>query len=357
MTFQPMAQARKSNNLAGERSSTKSSNLKEKSILKREEDKLLVLVGGWPDDTEGEPYSVVSVKPCELKLPPLPKKYMWDPLVELVQHRMLLCNIDYDQYILDRRVSYGCWGLNFAKPSLSWKPFPPPPKKLFLSTSASWRGQLAIIGGSQSHHSDLSLLRGTTHLQLYNPRRGSWSQGPEMPAPLFEGCAVPVRRQGLLVLGDFEAGETNMYLLTGPGGEWRAMPESRHYHSRPGCAVASLDGRNEGLVVVTGDHTEFFSFTHQRWIELPDRLSRRAATNHVSIGMSQGRLVRAGGWDDLLQEKSHVVEAWEEGRGWVPLATQLKVGRTRQAELELPASLCKEQASLSSHKTANRTSW
>ena len=52
-----------------------------------------------------------------------------------------------------------------------------------------------------------------------------------------------------------------------------------------------------------------------------------------------------------------VVEAWEVDRGWVPLATQLKVGRTRQAELELPASLCKEQASLSSHRTANTTSW
>merc|ERR1712130_11581 len=113
---------------------------------------------------------------------------------------------------------------------------------------------------------DLSLLDGTTHLQLYNPRKRTWTQGTKMPAPLFEGCAVPVRLQGLLVLGDFEAGNTNLYLLTGPKGEWRAMPRSRHYHSRPGCAVATLDGSNEGLVAVTGDHTEFFSFTRQVWV-------------------------------------------------------------------------------------------
>ena len=344
-----MAQARKSKNIAG------GAKAEEKSNLKRE-DTLLVLVGGWPDDVEGEPYSVVSLKPCGLKLPALPKKYMWDPLAELVQHQMLLCNIDYDQYLVDQQISYGCWGLNFNSPSLSWTAFPPPPKKLFLSASASWRGQLAIVGGSKRHHSDLSLLDGTTHLQLYNPRQRTWTQGPQMPAPLFEGCAVPVRQQGLLVLGDFEAGKTNLYLLTGPEGEWRAMPVSRHYHSRPGCAVATLDGSNEGLVAVTGDHTEFFSFTRQVWVDLPNPVSHRAASMHVSVGVSQGRLVMAGGWDREMQEKSHLVEAWEEGRGWVPLAHQLKVGRTRQAELELPASLCEQAGLSSSYRTANRTS-
>ena len=77
---------------------------------------------------------------------------------------------------------------------------------------------------------------------------------------------------------------------------------------------------------------------------------------HVSVGVSQGRLVMAGGWDSQLMEQSHLVEAWEEGLGWVQLPRQLEVGRTRQAELELPASLC-EKANLSSYRTANRTSW
>ena len=103
-----------------------------------------------------------------------------------------------------------------------------------------------------------------------------------MPAPLFEGCAVPVRRQGLLVLGDFEAGETNMYLLTGPGGEWRAMPESRHYHSRPGCAVASLEERGTG-----GGHRR----PHRVLFLHPPTLDR-AAGSIVSPSTYQPRLDR-----------------------------------------------------------------
>ena len=351
-----MAQARKSKNMAEEEEMREELSKVDESVNSKREEKLLVLVGGWPDDMDGEPYTAVSLTPCRLKLPPLPKKYMWDPLAELVRNQMLLCNIDYDQYIVDKRVKYGCWALNLNSPSQSWTPFPAPPQKLFLSASASWLGQLAIVGGSESHHADLSLLDGTTHLQLYNPTQHTWTQGPRMPAPLFEGCAVPVRQQGLLVLGDFEAGETNFYLLTGPEGEWRAMPVSRHYHSTPGCAVATLEGDNEGLVAVTGDHTEFFSFSRQVWMDLPNPASHRAASMHVSVGVSQGRLVMAGGWDSQLMEQSHLVEAWEEGLGWVQLPRQLEVGRTRQAELELPASLC-EKANLSSYRTANRTSW
>ena len=86
-----MAQARKSKNMAEEEISKV-----DESVNSKREEKLLVLVGGWPDDLDGEPYTAVSLTPCRLKLPPLPKKYMWDPLAELVRIQMLLCNIDYD---------------------------------------------------------------------------------------------------------------------------------------------------------------------------------------------------------------------------------------------------------------------
>ena len=78
-----MAQARKSKNMAEEEISKV-----DESVNSKREEKLLVLVGGWPDDLDGEPYTAVSLTPCRLKLPPLPKKYMWDPLAELVKNQM-----------------------------------------------------------------------------------------------------------------------------------------------------------------------------------------------------------------------------------------------------------------------------
>ena len=92
------------------------------------EEQLLVLVGGWPDSDTPQPYSAVSLRPCGLTLPPLPRSSMWDPVAELVQDRMLICNMDYDQYIVSAVVKdYKCWGLDLAATPLTWIPFPPPP--------------------------------------------------------------------------------------------------------------------------------------------------------------------------------------------------------------------------------------
>ena len=145
---------------------------------------------------------------------------------------------------------------------------------------------------------------------------------------------------GLLVLGDFESGPTNLYLLSRPGGEWRQMPESRHLHTHPGCAVTTLADGVEGMVAISGNNAEFFSFLAEKWVEMPPPLVPRAPSMKVSVGLSQGRLVVAGGWDSSLMEMSMRVEAWEEGRGWVAYPRDLSEGRTHQAELSLPASLC-----------------
>ena len=301
----------------------------------------MVLVGGWPDSDTPQPYSAVSLRPCGLALPPLPRSSMWDPVAELVQDRMLICNMDYDKYIVSAMAKdYKCWSLDLAASPLTWTALPPPPMKLFLSTSASWEGLLAIIGGSQEHHHDLGQLDGTRQLQLYNPREGIWGLGPPLPASLFEGCAVPMGSHGLLVLGDFESGPTNLYLLSGPDGKWRQMPESRHLHVRPGCAATTLAGGLEGMVAISGDNAEFFSFLAEEWVDMPAPMVPRAQNMKVSVGLSEGKLVVAGGWDSSLQEMSQKVEAWEDASGWVAYPRDLSEGRTHQAELSLPASLC-----------------
>jgi hypothetical protein len=315
-------------------------------------ERVMVLLGGWPDE-EVEPYTAVSSRPCSLRLPPLPRDNMWDPVAATVTDQMLLCNIDYDQYMTDpKEKDFRCWGLDLAAPK-AWTALPPPPVPLFLSASAAWLGQLVMVGGSREHHHDLEQLEGTTHLQLYHPGKAAWTEGPPLPAPLFEGCVVAVGTDGLLVLGDFEAGATNLYLLE--GGLWRALPVSGHPHVRPGCSVAALDGGEEGLVAISGNRAEFFSLRTETWRDLPQPTVNYAPTLRVSVGLSLGRLVVAGGLDMAEGEMNNKMEAFEGGQ-WVAQPRRLSAGRTHQAELHLPAALCAETPpAIQGYRTANRT--
>ena len=319
------------------------------------EDSVLVLVGGWPGE-EASSYSPASTLPCSLDLPALPRPNMWDSLVDLVDGMVVACSMDYDLYIADRRTKdFQCWGLQLARSPLAWAALPPPPHLLFLSTSTVWGGRLAVVGGSQAHHQDLDQLNGTTHVQLYDPASDTWSAGPALPAPLFEGCAVADSDQGLLVLGHFETehGMTNFYRVEGVGGRWRALARSRHYHTRPGCTVATYRGE-EGLVAVSGRHAEFYSFPRGVWADLPPLQVRRAAGTRVSVGVSQGQVVVAGGWDMGLQEKAKAVEALQ-GAAWVVVEPPLVPGRTHQGEVQLPGNLCTNTATDTNTKTATNT--
>ena len=312
-----------------------------------EEEEVLVLLGGWPEweeewgvetvEEEEEvksSYSVVSPGGCRPHLPPLPRGDMWDPVAAAVGGALLVCNMDYTAYMsAARRKDYRCWALHTKAAPLAWTPFPAPPKRLFLAASTAWRGRLAVVGGSETHHTDLAALRGTRHLQLYSPARRQWSRGPALPAPLFEGCAAATRL-GLLVLGEFDSGDTNLYLLA--RGVWRGMPASRHPHVRPGCTVTTV-GQEDGLIAVSGSVVELFSLARQEWRELPRLAVARAAHARVSVGHSAGRLVVAGGWDMYTMEPATAVEVWR-GEGW-QVEGQV-VGRTRQAEVHLPATTC-----------------
>ena len=335
----------------------------------------MVLVGGWQRrglaEVESQPYSAVSSRPCGLQLPPtLPRGFMWDPVVELVQGVMVLCNMDYDQYITKAIKDFRCWGVEVGREAPIWSPLPSPPKKLFLTASASWEGQLAVVGGSEHHSTNVNQLEGSTYFQLYDPRKLTWRWGPNLPAALFEGCAVAGKDDDLFVLGYFESGPTNFYLFDGKSGAWQEMPASPHQHIRPGCTMASLGAGEEGMVAISGDHAEYFSFSRREWDELAKPLVHRSPHVRVSVGLSQGQLVVAGGYDLSLGETSHLVEAWQEG-GWVQLDYLLAVARTKQVcqhnsvtlnqsttapsqgDLELPASLCASPGS--GYTIGNRT--
>ena len=318
------------------------------------DDSVLVLVGGWPDE-EASSYSPASTLPCSLHLPTLPRANMWDSLIELVDNMVVACNMDYDLYIANKRTKdFRCWGLQLARSPLAWAALPPPPHLLFLSTSTAWAGRLAVVGGSESNHQDLDQLNGTTHVQLYDPASDTWAVGPALPAPLFEGCAVAAA-QGLLVLGHFESesGMTNFYRVEGVAGRWLALPRSRHYHPRPGCTVATYRGE-EGMVAVSGHHAEFYSFPRGVWTDLPPLRVHRAASTRVSVGVSQGQVVVAGGWDSGLAEKARAVEALQ-GEAWVVVEPPLVPGRTKQGEVQLPANLCTNTNTKTN--TANMSTW
>ena len=72
-------------------------------------------------------------------------------------------------------------------------------------------------------------------------RKGTWEYGPDLPAPLYEGCAVGTHL-GLVVIGEFEdqAG-TNSYILKDT--VWSALPKSNYEHVNPGCGLGRIGNR------------------------------------------------------------------------------------------------------------------
>ena len=309
---------------------------------------ILVLVGGWPDSADSSSYSPVSSgPPCQPRLPPLPRPYMWDLMAEVVQGLLITCNMDYNKYQADGTKDFACWSIDPEASLAAWTPLPPPPLLLFLSTSATWNDKMVVVGGSRQLHQDLDRLKGTKHLQVYHPKERSWIHGPALPGRLLEGCAVTTKELGLLVLGNFRGSKANFYQLPGLDSAWHELPSSHYRHQRPGCAVVDLEGEH-GLLVVTGGLAEFFSIKKKSWRELPPLVNQLSPNCRVSVGMSSGRVVVAGGWDVQDQEKARAVEAWKEGEGWEVLDHQLEVGRTRHTEVELPAFICS--------KMVNRTS-
>eukprot|EP00092_Neocalanus_flemingeri_P038357 GFUD01041760.1.p1 GENE.GFUD01041760.1~~GFUD01041760.1.p1 ORF type:complete len:360 (+),score=42.18 GFUD01041760.1:83-1081(+) len=313
-------------------------------IPRREVDQsVTVMVGGWPESfSEKElsmdtiSYSVVSpVKTCIIDIPPLPKEMMWKPLAQFASGHLMVCYMDYETYLVHQGKDYQCWSMDLDLNSKEWNPVQPPPHKLWYSASVAKGDKFMIVGGSREVNEEVSKMSGTTLVQEYDVRSSIWSLGPRLPFPLFEGCAVNTDR-GIVVLGDFEGGAANSYILV--DGKWIPLPLSIYSQTKPACAQVNM--RNENVfMALSGENVEYFSFQEQMWIKIPSPLKvARSKYSTSTVGMSFGKLVISGGFDMDIGEVSDKIEIWDElGSSWKTSLGRKFSGRNNHAYISLPS--------------------
>ena len=140
---------------------------------------------------------------------------------------------------------------------------------------------------------------------------------------------------GVLVVGDFEAGLPNAYLLS--GSTWAPLPLSNYAHTSPGCALVTVRNRT-GVLVISGSFVEIFYLSERQWVKLPSPAVKRQRDIKPTVGMSRGgQVVIAGGFDLERGEVSDVIEVLEEEEGrWTISDNRLAGKRLRQADIVLP---------------------
>ena len=270
---------------------------------------------------------------CSIDLPPLTTKNMWDPLVEVVDDHILACYIDYDQYVVKDSASTSCW-MNQLGESRSWISFDPPPETLYLSVSAVNKDKLLVIGGSRVFKHNVEDMSGSAIVQKYDMMTRRWSRGPSLPAPLFEGCAVGTNI-GVVVIGDFESGSYNTYILK--GSEWKPLPLSTYAHTNPGCGLVTLNNK-AGVLVISGVFVEFLDLSDRKWVKLPHTIVSRKRDIKPTVGMTWGHVVISGGVDMDSGEVSDAIEVWDEEKGrWRVTRRRVTGKRIRQGQIMVPS--------------------
>ena len=299
-----------------------------------------VAVGGLLENPAVS-YSLVEVEPdteCVLSLPPLPQRLMLDPLVSLIKETILLCSADYESYRARQHKLTQCWRLNLSRRPRVWVSVRSPLRSLFLPTFTSHGSKIFMMGGSEEllAGSEMSLMSGTRTVQTYDPLTNTWHLPPaQLPAPLFEGCAVSTSR-GIVVIGDFEAGLPNAYISQGSEAQWRPLPVSNYAHTNPACSVVTINNIT-GVLVVSGLRAELLQLEDSKWINLPQLKIRRFSELRPTVGTSLGRVVVVGGVDRDTGQVSDVIEVWDEKeRDWVVSHQVMDNRRTRQTELAVP---------------------
>ena len=263
--------------------------------------------------------------------------YMLEPVVGIVNDKLLVCYIDHDCYrqFLDNRTK--CWMLNLSKRKRRlWKQVPTPHHSMFLPSSASYNSEVWMIGGSPrllppELYNDMS---GTKIIQKFNVDTLTWSRGPDLPAPLFEGCSVATE-SGLVVIGWFETGDTNTYIYD-KSKRWRPLPKSHYSHTSPGCTLATVNNVT-GVLIITGNDVEILDLDNRLWTKLPSPKIDRAPERRPTVGVSFGRLIIAGGVDMRNVDVSDVIEMWDDNtHQWVVTSTRVKNPTLRQGQVAMP---------------------
>ena len=296
-------------------------------------------IGGHASDMK-QHFSFVQTEEsrCHMKIPLLPTKFLIDPMVGSINDTLLVCSIDYDKYRLFRDKRTKCWMLKLSRRlGKRWIPVASPPHSLFLSSSASSSStsEILMVGGSREMTApdQYHLMSGSRFIQKFNIKTRTWSQGPLLPAPLFEGCSVETP-DGLVAIGDFEEGEPNAYIQT--SGMWNELPLSNFQHTNPSCVLTNINNKL-GVVVISGNRVEMLNLSDKQWFILPKPNINRAPEVKPTLGLSLGKLVLSGGVDLYSGDISNVVEEWDENKQlWRISSGSVGLPTIRQGNVMIP---------------------
>ena len=279
-------------------------------------------------------YSVVSPE-CTLDLPPLPQRMPYKPLSGYLSGHLLACYLDYWVYRQHHTKDYQCWSLNLDTASKKWSKMEPPLHALWFSSAVVSDDKFLIVGGSEVYSDNLRSMNGTVYVQEYSLATKKWASGVPLPYPLFEGCAVNTGA-GVVVVGDFEGGFFNAYILD--QGLWQPLSPTLFYHATPACASVTLNSE-EVIIVISGQNIEYFSFLHNRWINMEPPNVPRSENKPPTLAMSSGRLIIAGGVDLETVGVSDEYEIWDPvKKAWRTKNGKEYFGRVDHAQITLPRS-------------------
>ena len=186
------------------------------------------------------------------------------PLAGYLHGHLLTCYRDYWPYRQHQPADYQCWAMDLDRLDKQWTSLPTPSHTLWYSAAVAGDDKFLIMGGSENYSDYMEDMNGTRHVQEYDMVTGGWSSGVPLPFPLFEGCAVNTE-SGIVVLGDFEGGPFNAYILVDE--QWHPLPPSTFYHANLACAQVTVSSENV-LIALSGQNIEYFSFVQNKWIKM-----------------------------------------------------------------------------------------
>ena len=93
-------------------------------------------------------------------------------------------------------------------------------------------GKMYLVGGSTGEATY------TPTMEVYDPSKDAWSQGPDMPIAVTAACAV-THRDAIIVTGGLNAtGETRaVHMFNVTTNQWYKMAPMRQARARHGCSL------------------------------------------------------------------------------------------------------------------------
>jgi N-acetylneuraminic acid mutarotase len=216
--------------------------------------------------------------------------------------------------------------------TLVWRKLPPPPLEMNHFQAVTYRDEIYVIGAFQGafpHETPLP------HIYIYNPRRGEWRQGPEIPEKFRRGSAgVVVRGDKIYVVcgiidGHYDGHVAWLDEYDPQANTWTRLtdaPRARDHISAAivGDELVLAGGRRSSaktgqVLETTMPDVDVYSFKTGRWTALP-------ASSHLPTPRAGGTVVTHQGKVWLIGGESPQRPAHNEVDGFDPKTRRWTAG-------------------------------